>query len=150
MPPCGDEQQDTVADVVVVLGTWVRSQPGFVLATNEAGMHLAGATRAADAAIWRRSGLGGRTGGLRRTPPVLAVEVTGQAETEAELLPKAEWYLSVGVTVVWIVVPETRQVVVVTGGGAHTYGSSRSLPEQEQLPGLAPAVDDLFFQLDHR
>ena len=139
-----------MADVVVVLGTWVRSQRGFVLATNEAGMHLAGATRAADVAIWRRSELGGRTGGLRRTPPVLAVEVAGQAESEAELLPKAAWYLSVGVAIVWIVVPETRQVVVVTPAGSHSYGSGGSIPEQAELPDLAPSVDDLFFQLDHR
>ena len=65
-------------------------------------------------------------------------------------MPKAAWYLSVGVAVVWIVVPETRRVVVVTAAGSDTYGSGRSLPEQAQLPGLAPPVDELFFQLDHR
>jgi hypothetical protein len=55
MPPCGDLQQASVTDVVVTLGSWVRAHPGFFLGTNEAGMRLGGATRAADAAIWRRS-----------------------------------------------------------------------------------------------
>src|SRR5215210_5945637 len=50
MPPCGDLQQDTVTDVVITLGAWIRSHPEFVLGTNEAGMRLQGATRAADAA----------------------------------------------------------------------------------------------------
>ena len=54
MPPAGDLQQDTVSDVVITLGAWVRANPQFVLATNEAGMILNGSTRAADAAIWRR------------------------------------------------------------------------------------------------
>ena len=55
MPPCGGLQQETVADVVLALGAWIRSgHPEFVLGTNEAGMRLLGATRAADAAIWRR------------------------------------------------------------------------------------------------
>src|SRR2546429_3767620 len=37
MPPCGDRQQYTVADVVVTLGNWVRSHPQFAVGTNEAG-----------------------------------------------------------------------------------------------------------------
>src|SRR5262245_25962329 len=74
MPPCGDVQQDTVTDVVITLGAWVRAHPEFALGTNEAGMRLRGETRAADAAIWRRSDLGALTGGLRRVPPLLAIE----------------------------------------------------------------------------
>src|SRR5262245_7878991 len=88
LPPCGDRQQDTVTDVVITLGGRVRTQQAFVLGTNEAGMRLAGATRAADAAIWRRADLGAYTGGLRRTPPVLAVEVAGRDESEALLREK--------------------------------------------------------------
>ena len=85
MPPCGDEPQDTVADVVITLGGWVRKHPEFVLGNHEAGMRLGGATRGADAAIWRRSDVGARTGGLRRHPPVLAVEVAGVDDRETYL-----------------------------------------------------------------
>lgn len=63
-PPCGDEQQDTVTDVVITLGSWVRAHAEFVLGSNEAGMRLLGATRAADAAIWKRADTGAYTGGF--------------------------------------------------------------------------------------
>ena len=93
MPPCGDFQQDTVTDVVITLGAWVRRHREFVLGTNEAGMRLGDATRAADAAIWRRSDLGAYDGGLRRVPPVLAVEVAGAdgGDSEEALREKAKW-----------------------------------------------------------
>ena len=54
-PPSGDVQQDVVTDVVITLGAWTRTRAGFVLGTNEAGMRLAGSTRAADAALSRGS-----------------------------------------------------------------------------------------------
>ena len=94
LPPCGDEQQEVVTDVVITVGAWVRAHREFVLGTNEAGMRLAGMTRAADAAVWRRELLGPRTGGLRRVPPVLAIEVAAQDELEGALEEKARWYLS--------------------------------------------------------
>ncbi|MGH9334670.1 MAG: Uma2 family endonuclease, partial [Vicinamibacteria bacterium] len=119
MPPCGDYQQDTTTDVVISLGAWVRRNPDFVLGTNEAGMRLGGATRAADAAIWRRADLPPYGGGLRGAAPVLAVEVAGpdDGDSESALLEKARWYLGVGVEVVWILIPSTREAIVVSGGG---------------------------------
>ena len=152
MPPCGDEQQDTVADVVVALGGWVRKNNAFVLGTNEAGMRLAGSTRAADAAIWRRSDVSAYTGGLRRVAPILAVEVAGDAtsDTETALLDKAKWYLGVGVRVVWVVVPHSRRVLVVTAGAITTLGAEARVPEAPELPGLDVRVADFFVQLDTR
>lgn len=147
MPPSGDRQQDTVADVVITLGAWVRSHPDFVLATNEAGMRLQGATRAADAAIWRRSDLGAYRGGLRRVPPLLAVEVAGEDENEEMLRKKAAWYCGVGVRLVWLVFPDSREVLVITGAGETRHGGGENIDSQPELPGLSPAVDELFEQL---
>ena len=148
MPPCGDEQQDTVADVVITLGAWVRQHPEFVIGTNEAGMRLGGASRGADAAVWRRSDLGARTGGFRRHPPLLAVEVAGIDDTEEYLRDKARWYLEVGVRTVWIVLPQTREVLVIAPGVESRHGADTKLPEPSELPGLSPAVRELFVQLD--
>jgi Uma2 family endonuclease len=148
MPPCGDEQQDTVTDVVITLGRWVRSRRGFVLGTNEAGMRLRGATRAADAAVWRKSDAGSHTGGLRRRPPVLAVEVAGEDDTEELLRDKAQWYLEAGVAVVWIAVPRSRVVLVVSAEGERRCGRGERPPDHEALPGLEATVDELFLQLD--
>lgn len=150
LPPCGDEQQDTVADVVITLGGWVRTHREFVLGTNEAGMRLGGSTRAADAAVWRRSDVGARTGGLRRHPPVLAVEVGGADEAEEPLREKATWYVDHGVSVVWLVIPHVREVVVVTRDGEARFGIGERLPSASALPDLAPMVDELFVQLGER
>jgi Uma2 family endonuclease len=149
MPPCGDVQQDVISDVVIALGSWVRSAhgEGFVLGSNEAGMRLGGSTRAADAAIWRRADIGLRTGGLRRHPPVLAVEVAGRDDTEAGLRDKARWYLDVGVGLVWLVLPDTRVTIVITGENETRYGMGERLPEHPSLPGLSPRVEDFFVQL---
>jgi Uma2 family endonuclease len=149
MPPCGDLEQDTVTDVVITLGAWTRMHQGFVLGTNEAGMRLAGSTRAADAAIWRRADLGPYVGGLRRAAPILAVEVAGPNDGEPEevLRDKARWYLGVGVEVVWIVLPESREVVVMTPTSDRRYAAGEALPLHSGLPELAAKVDDLFQQI---
>jgi hypothetical protein len=146
-PPCADEQQDTVTDVVIALGAWVRAHPEFVLGTNEAGMRLGGATRAADAAIWRRADVGAHTGGLRRHPPVLAVEVAGTDEPEALLREKASWYLGVGVDAVWIVLPRTREVVSVTASGEIRARGDEAIEGIAALPGLIVRARELFVQL---
>lgn len=149
MPPCGELQQDTATDVTITLGAWVRAHPDYLLGTNEAGMRLAGETRAADAAIWRRADVGTQTSKLRRAPPVLAVEIAGDddGDTEAALRDKATWYRSVGVTVVWIVLPETREVVVITADGERRFGRDDRILARPELPDLAPPVAELFFQL---
>ena len=147
MPPCGDLQQDTVTDIVIALGSWVRAHPEFVVGTNEAGMLLRGNARGADAAIWRRSELGAYEHKFRRVPPLLAVKVAGEDEDEAVLRDKAAWYLGAGVQVVWIVLPEQREVVVITGTGEHRCRRGETLPPHPALPDLTPRVDEFFVQI---
>lgn len=148
MPPCADIQQDVAMDVAYALRSWSEAQRGFIVGGNEAGMLLGEEIRAADAAVWRSADATVRVGKLRRTAPVLAVEIAGQDEGESELRDKARWYLAHGVTIVWIVLPETREVVVVRGEGEARYAKGSRVAEDGELPGLAPAVADLFAQLD--
>ena len=152
MPPCGDFQQDTATDVVITLGEWVRRHPEFVLGTNEAGMRLEGATRAADAAVWRRADLGAYEGGLRRVPPVLAVEVAGADEGDSEiaLRKKADWYLGVKVVVVWIVLPRSQEVLVVSREGEKRLSIGKRIPAHPSLPDLSPRISEFFVQLRSR
>lgn len=152
MPPCGDFQQDTVTDVVITLGAWVRRHREFVLGTNEAGMRLGEATRAADAAVWRRSDLGAYEGGLRRVAPLLAVDVAGvdDGDSERALREKAKWYLSVGVSVVWLVLPEQRSVIVISTEKEQSYGGDETLESHAALPRLSPKASDLFVQISTR
>ncbi|MEQ9322491.1 MAG: Uma2 family endonuclease [Polyangiaceae bacterium] len=147
MPPCGDDQQDVAADLVAELSLWRRSHDDFRVGSNEAGMKLGDEVRAADAAVWRRADLGPSTGGLRRVAPVLAAEVAGRDDTVEMLRRKAAWYLDHGVQVVWVLVPRTRTVLVLTHEGETEHGPGDSIAEHPALPELAPSVADLFQQL---
>jgi len=148
MPPCADKQQYVASDVVFVLRSWTSRVPGFVVGGNEAGMKLGGDVRAADAAVWRRADVGSPSGRVQSVPPVLAVEVAGQDEGETELLEKARWYARQGVPTVWLVLPDTREVVVLEGGRTLRCKAGETLPEVGALPGLRPLVDEMFRQLD--
>jgi Uma2 family endonuclease len=147
MPPCGDVQQDVVSDLVHLLMRWRETHPDFVVGTNEAGLLLSGEVRGADAAVWARAALSQHTGGFRRVPPLLAVEVAGEDEGEAELTAKAAWYLERGVSTVWLVFPERREVWVSTPGGTSRHGTGETLPAAGGLPDLTPPVDGFFVQL---
>lgn len=109
-------------------------------------MLLAGEIRAADVAIWRALDASTRIGRLR-TAPILAVEIAGEDEGHEELREKAGWYLERGVAVVWLVFPRTFEVVVIDARGEARFARGAQLPERAELPGLAPAVAELFAQL---
>lgn len=113
-------------------------------------MLLGGDARGAEAAVWRRQDLGTNTGGFRRVPPILAVEVAGLGEDEATLDEKARWYLRHGVHAVWLVFPRTRSVVVRTASGTRRVGGDQRLPAIRALPGLAPPASSFFSQLEPR
>jgi Uma2 family endonuclease len=147
MPPSADRQQDTTVDVITVLGNWRHARREFVVAGNEAGMTLGGETRGADAAVWRRDGITTYAGKYRRVPPILAVEVQGELETEQMLTEKARWYLSRGVEVVWLLLPAERRVLVIDEGSAVQLGLGERVPARPSLPGLAPLVAELFEQV---
>jgi Uma2 family endonuclease len=78
----------------------------------------------------------------------LAVEVAGQDEDERALREKAAWYLAHGVSVVWLVLPESREVLQLRSDGELRFGVGTALPANEALPGLTPAVPEFFSQLD--
>jgi Uma2 family endonuclease len=148
MPPCADIQQDVAVDVVHVLRTWSEAHPAFVVGGNEAGMKLGDDVRAADAALWLRAATGPSVGRMRHVPPVLAVEVAGQDEDETALRLKAEWYLTRGVLVVWIVLPASREVLVIRPDGESRLTCGQTIPPEASLPDLTPEVSRFFAQLD--
>lgn len=147
MAPCGEVQNTVVSRLVGLLDRWLDDHPEFRLGTNEAGMRLGSDTRAADCAIWRR-GSDPLRAGFSREPPVLSVEVAGQDEGERELRQKSVWYFSHGVERVWVVLPATREILVLYPNGREWRASSgQRLPLDELLPGLVIAVDDVFSRL---
>ena len=150
MPPCGEEQQGVAVSLVGILDEWTAANPKFFAGANEAGMLLRGEVRGADAAVWRRADLprGGRRTGFPRVPPVLAVEVAGEDESEAELTAKARWYFARGVAHVWLILPARREVVVMTPlARKRRFKTGERLPATTDLPGLTPPVGRFFRQL---
>ena len=109
-------------------------------------MLLDGEVRAADVAVWRRSDVGSYRGRFRRVPPLLAIEVAGTDEDEETLLQKASWYLSHGVKSVWLILPATREVLLVTRRRTRRLRGESQL-EAPGLSGLHPTADALFRQL---
>jgi hypothetical protein len=83
---------------------------------------------------------------------VLAVEVGGadEGDSEVALRRKADWYLDAGVVVVWIVLPRSQEVLVVTRGGDKRLSAGKKLPAHSSLPGLTPKVSDFFVQIRSR
>ena len=142
MPPCGEEQSAVASFVTTELTVWARKHPGFEVGSNEAGIHLDGDVRGADAAIWKTSGRT-RAKGFRRTAPLLAVEVQGKDDTVESLREKAEWYLEHGTATVWLVLPEPESVLVLTSSGERRFKARDRLPQPAGLQGLTPLVSDL-------
>ncbi len=147
MPPCGDVQGPVAASVMGILEPWSEARPEFIVEGNEAGMLLGGEVRGADGAVWRRADVGERTGGFMTVAPVLAVEVAGQDEGEAVLREKARWYLERGVAAVWLVLPDSREIVVLRANDERRYGPGQRLAPEPELPDLTPPVDRFFRQL---
>jgi Uma2 family endonuclease len=147
MPPCGGDQQRTTADVLAVLGAWRRDHPEFIVGGNEAGMLLAGEVRAADAAAWHRADVAPGSA-FPRSAPILAVEVAGRDDDMSHLSEKAQWYLSRGVTVVWLLDPAERRVCIVTNEATLELGANDRIPPHPALPDLTPSVHELFAQVN--
>lgn len=148
MPPCADYQQDVAIDVAYLLRSWSERRQEFVVGGNEAGMKLGDDLRAADVAVWRAADAVPRRGRVRSVPPILAVEIGGQDEEESVLRNKARWYLDHGVVLVWLVLPATREVVVIDASGEQRYGGGQRLSPNGALPDLEPDVSRFFAQLD--
>ena len=140
-------QQGVSVGVVTILGQWGEEHPEFFVGGNEAGMILGKDVRGAEGAVWRRESVLPWSERYIRVPPILAVEVAGREEGEPELRAKAQWYLGRGIAVVWLVLPKTRDVVVVTASGETRHAVGDRLPPHSALPGLEPAVERFFRQL---
>lgn len=78
-------------------------------------------------------------------PPDLAVEVVSPNDGALEVLEKVELYLNAGVSLVWVVYPELRRVVVhYPDKSTRLFTEGDILDTGELLPGFTLAVATIF------
>jgi Uma2 family endonuclease len=146
LPPCCLIQSLVNASTAAIVGNWQADHREFFAGANEVGIVLGGDARGAEAAVWRRDSLGPFTGKLIAVPPILVAEVAGLDEDEPKLREKAAWYLGHGVKHVWLVLPDTREVVVLDTTGERRL-SGNDMVTCADLPGFAVAAERFFAQL---
>ena len=83
--------------------------------------------------------------------PNLVIEVISAGNTASEMARKRREYFSVGVQLVWIVIPATRTVEVYTDvDQAIQLSEADSLDGGSVLPGFSLSIRELFHELDRQ
>lgn len=74
--------------------------------------------------------------------PDLAVEILSPGDSFMEVMEKVDEYLRQGVKIVWVVIANTREVLVCTAKGKYSVRDMLTAPEL--LPGFELPVEDIF------
>lgn len=146
----GEEHGWIESKIGALLTVWAmqhkagRVYPGdtnFVLSGSSGDIQL---MRRPDVAFVRQERVA-ETSGYIYAAPDLAVEIISPTEKPAQIRRKLAAYLSVGVTRVWQVFPETREIVVHwPDGTSRTYGVSGTITDPDLLPGFRLDVAVVF------
>lgn len=142
-------------EITTQLKIFVRGKSIGVVTGADGMMKLApGLVRIPDAAFIRKAQFpGGRIGNtpIPSVYPDLAVEVLSPSNTDEEMDEKLRDYFASGTSLVWLVEPDTRSVLVL-GGPDRTTGVrltvAESLDGGTVLPGFSLSVALLFAELD--
>jgi Uma2 family endonuclease len=94
-------------------------------------------------ARWPRAQVGDK---LPPVPPDVAVEVVSPGNRVGMIMKKVAEYLQVGVSLVWVVYPKQRQVVVYRANDEApiTLNEEDTLENLPELPGFRCSVSDFF------
>jgi Uma2 family endonuclease len=115
------------------------AETGFVLFADRT------TVRSPDAAVVRRDRLAEPPDSFVPMPPDLAVEVLSPSDRMADALAKVAMYLQAGTSLVWLVNPTTRTVVVFRSEmDPVTLGESDTLDGGDVLPGFSVPVAEIF------
>jgi Uma2 family endonuclease len=87
--------------------------------------------------------------GHTRVPPEVAVEVISPTDLAVDVRRKVAEYLKAGVSLIWIIDPDTRTVEVCRAdGSANFLGAADDLSGETVLPEFTCRVADLFASVD--
>jgi Uma2 family endonuclease len=144
MPP-GAQHGVIAALIAFLLQTWNRQgargyvgvESGFILSRDP------DTVRGPDVFYVSRDRIpvGGISGGFWQQAPELAVEVVSPNEAASEVRAKVRDFLASGTSLVWVVYPDSREVIAHTPDGlARTYGPDATLEFPDLLPGFSCTV----------
>ncbi len=124
------------------LGRVAVGDTGFLLERREDGKDT---VRGLDLAYIRKEHASENlSSGWTAIAPDLAVEVISPGNKAADIQLKIRQLLNAGTTLIWIVYPEMRTVVVHSPSGSRTLGDADTLSGGEVLPGLEITIRDVF------
>ena len=148
--PVGHEHGKIVVNLTVLLGTYIKSRNLGELTASDAGVWLErdpDTVREPDIAYFSAEKMppGVRVTGYAEVVPDLVVEVASPSDSLREVNDKALMWLSYGVSLVWVVNPDSRRVDVYRPGrAASTLTENDTLDGLDALPGFTCAVSDVF------
>lgn len=148
--PTGQEHGEIVVNLTVLLGTYVKPRKLGRLTASDAGVWLErnpDTVREPDIAYFSAEKIpsGVRITGYAEVVPDLVVEVASPSDSLREVNDKALMWLSYGVSLVWVVNPDSRSVDVYRAGrAASTLGENDTLDGLDALPGFTCTVSDVF------
>ena len=150
MTPAGFEHGEIAMELGERLKAYVRAKKLGTVPAAETGYRLRtnpDTVRAPDVSFVsraRREGAG-KVKGYFPGAPDLAVEVVSPDDTAAEVKTKVSEYFEAGAKLVWIIYPDTREVVVFRSARESSVLSAEdTLDGGEVVPGFACPVAELF------
>jgi Uma2 family endonuclease len=82
--------------------------------------------------------------GFIEIPPELAVEIISPSDRYADVLEKVQIYLNWGVSAVWVVEPEQRQIMVHTTQQIERVHGDDARVVGDAVPGFSAQLDEIF------
>jgi Uma2 family endonuclease len=148
MPPPGARHGECCFEVILRIGTFVKSHKLGKVFTNDTGFiseRDPDTVRGPDVSFWSRDRLPESPTGYIDIPPDLLVEVVSPGDHFTRVQKKVLHYLSRGVPLVWVVDPEDRSVTVYRPGKQATIlEEGDTISGEAALPGFSCPVRELF------
>jgi len=150
MSPAGFEHGDIAGELGSRLRVYVRAKRLGTVPAAETGYRLRSnpdTVRAPDVSFVSKARVdkAGKTQGYFHGAPDLAVEVVSPDDTAAEVKTKVNEYFDAGSKSVWIVYPDSREVVVFRSARESVVLSVQdTLDGGEVIPGFTCRVAELF------
>lgn len=148
VPPAGTDHSILAARILRLMGSFIDDRRLGIITGEQGGYLLSENTvRAPDAAFmsWGRLR---RQGAYAVGGPDLVVEVVSPGDSAGDLQIKINDYVSAGTRLLWVVYPDTRQIVVHTPEAARTLNVTDTLDGGDVLPGFSTPVSAIFAALE--